>query len=58
MMNPSSYTEYQLVGPFGFVAAGDLDGIARVAQVEKVGALDDASPIHVEAGNDALGEHG
>src|ERR1019366_8396273 len=40
------------------VARRDLDRIAGVAQLDEVDALDDASGRHVEAGNDAFGEHG
>ena len=50
--------EHQFVGPFGLVAAGHFDRIAGIAQVEKVGSFDHPAAIDVEAGNDALGEHG
>ena len=36
---------------------GDFDRIAGVAQVEEVRPLDDAAAVHVQTGNDALGEH-
>ena len=39
------------------VAAGDLDGVAGVAQADEVGPLHDAAAVHVEAGNDPLGQH-
>ena len=50
--------EGQLVGALLVVAGGDLDRIAGVAQLDEVDALDDAPGGHVEAGNDAFGEHG
>ena len=50
--------EHQLVGPFLLVAGGHLDRVAGVAQVQEVGPLDHAAAVDIEAGNDALGEHG
>ena len=49
--------EHQLVGPVLLVAAGDLDGVAGVAEVEEVGALDHAAAVHVQTGDDAFGQH-
>ena len=49
----------EFVGALFIVAPGDLDRVARVAQVDEVDALDHTSVGDVEAGNDALGEaHG
>src|SRR5204863_386300 len=49
--------EHQLVGALGVIRQGGLDGIAGVAQVEELDALDHAAFLDVEAGNDALGQH-
>ncbi len=49
--------ERQLVGPGVVVALRDLDRIAGVAQFDEVDALDDATGVDVEAGDDAFGEH-
>src|SRR5262249_14502546 len=48
--------EDQLIGAVGLVAAGDLDGVAGVAELEEVDALDHAATVHIQAGDDALGE--
>ena len=50
--------EDEFVRPLGFVAPRDFDRVARVAQLQEVGALDDPAPVDVEARDDALGEHG
>jgi hypothetical protein len=44
--------EGQLVGALSEVEGGELDGIAHVAQVLEVHALDDAAGGHVEARDD------
>ena len=49
--------EDELVGALGVVARGELDGVARVTDVDEVRALDDASGIDVQAGYDALEMH-
>src|SRR5690606_8818555 len=45
--------ERQLVGTLRVVPRGELDRVARVAQVLEVHALDDASGVDVEAGDHA-----
>ena len=45
----------EFVGPLRVVEGGALDGVAGVAQVEEVGALDHAAALDVEAGNDPFG---
>ena len=50
--------EDQLVGALRVVARGELHGVARVADVDEVRALDDASGVDVEARDDALHVHG
>jgi len=50
--------EDELVGPLGVVALGELDGIAGVADVDEVRALDHPSAVDVQAGNHALEMHG
>ena len=49
--------EDQFVGALLVVAVGEFDGIAGIAQVDEVDALDDAAAGDVETGNDALGQH-
>ncbi len=48
--------EHQFIGPGLFVAPGNLDGIAGIAQIEKVDALDDPALIDVQARNDPFVE--
>ena len=50
--------EAQFVGAGGIVGHPRLDGVAGIAQVEELDALDDAAVFDVEAGNDADLEHG
>lgn len=40
------------------VGFGAFDRISRIAEVQELGAFDDAARVDVEAGNDAFGEHG
>ena len=49
--------EDHLVGAFPVVPGGQLDRVARVADVDEIGALDHAAPVDVEAGDDALEQH-
>lgn len=49
--------EDQLVGPFLLVTGGHGDGIAGVAEIDEVRPFHDAAAVHVQAGNDAFGEH-
>ena len=49
--------EDELVGALGVVALGELDRVARVADVDEVGALDDPAGVDVEAGDHALERH-
>ncbi len=48
--------EGELVGALGVVAPRHLDGVAGIAQVDEVHALDHAARGDVETGDDALGE--
>ena len=50
--------EREFIGAFAVVATRDLDRIAGIAQADEVDALDHAAGGHVEAGDDALGQHG
>jgi hypothetical protein len=50
--------QHQLVDALLGVAGGQRHGVAGVAQVDKVGALNGAAVLHVEAGNEAFGKHG
>ena len=45
------------VGAIGFVPAGDLDRIARIAQLKKMNPLHHAPGVDVQTGNDPLGQH-
>src|SRR5205814_5748039 len=47
-----------LVGPGLLVAAGHLDRVAGVAQLEEVDAFDHPAAVHVQTRNDALRKHG
>src|SRR4029079_6519441 len=49
--------EAQLVGACRIICDGRLDGIAGVAQIDEIDALDHSAVFHVEAGNDANLEH-
>src|SRR5690606_36978766 len=49
--------EHDLVRALGFVAHGELDGVAHVAQVHEAGALHDAAVTHVQAHAHALAQH-
>src|SRR3989344_2835348 len=46
-----------LVGALLVVARGDLDRVTGVAQLDEVDALDDPPARHVQAGDDAFGQH-
>ena len=50
--------QHDLIGAGGVVASGQLNRIAGITQIEKPDAFDDAAPIDVEAGDDALVVHG
>ena len=47
----------EFVRPLGVVAGRDFYRIASVAQIDKINPLDDPPASHVQAGNDALGQH-
>ena len=47
----------EFVRPLGVVAGRDCYWIASVAQIDKINSLDDPTASHVQAGNDALGQH-
>ena len=49
--------EAKLVGAGLVIGGCRLDGIAGVAQIDEVDALDDAAVLHIEAGNDADLQH-
>ena len=42
--------------PSASYSLGHLDGVARVAQVLEVDALDDPAVVHVQAGDDSYGQ--
>jgi len=47
--------EDKFVGALGVIQRGPLDGVPGIAQVDEVGALDDAAVLDIEAGDDAGG---
>ena len=47
--------EDQFVGAIAVVAVGQFHGVARIAQVDEVDALDDAAAGDIETGNDSFG---
>ncbi len=49
--------EAQFVGPGLVIDHGLFDRIAGIAQADEVHALDDATVLHIEAGNDADLQH-
>ena len=49
--------EDELVSALGVVALRELDGVARIAEPDEVGALHDAALVHVEAWDHAPQHH-
>jgi hypothetical protein len=49
--------QHNFVGAFAGVARGLRGRIAGVDEVDKLHAFDDAAAVHVETGDDALGDH-
>ena len=47
----------QFIGTLGVVTRRNLDGVTGIAQTDKVHALDHAATGHVQAGDDAFGQH-
>lgn len=58
LMAGGDVEEDQLVGAGRVVAAGQLHGITGIAQPDEIDAFDNPAIGHVEAGNDAPGDHG
>jgi hypothetical protein len=50
--------EHKFVGAGLVVFFGAFDGVAGVAQLDELDAFDDAPGMDIEAGDDALGQHG
>ena len=40
------------------LAGGQLDRVARIAEVQEVHALDDTAGVNVQAGDNPFGKHG
>jgi hypothetical protein len=40
------------------VRSGALGGVSGIAQVDELDAFHDTAVVHIEAGDDALGQHG
>ena len=49
--------KHQLIGPLGFIASRHGHRIAGIDEIQKSCSLDDAALLHIEAWNDAFGEH-
>ena len=49
--------KHQFVSALLFVPLGDLHGITCVLQVDEIHALNHASGVYIQAGNDTLCEH-
>ena len=47
----------QLIGAFPIVAPGDFHRIAGITDLHEADAFDDPAVVHVQAGDDALGQH-
>src|SRR3989441_1957905 len=48
--------DHEFVRAFGVIPRGERDGIAGIAQADKIYALHDARAIRIEAGNDSVRE--
>ena len=57
LMAGGDVQEHQLVRARFVVLPRDLYRIARVAEVNKVDALDDSALVHIQARDNAVGEH-
>ena len=49
--------EDEFVGSFPVIEGGEFGRVTCINQVDEANALDHASCVHVQAGDDALGEH-
>ena len=58
LMGGGDVEQDDLVSAGGGVAMGELGGVAGVDDIDELNALNDAAGADVEAGDDALGEHG
>jgi hypothetical protein len=47
----------QLIGAFFVVTFGNLNRMAGVLQIKKLGAFHDTAAVHIQARDDAAGEH-
>ena len=56
-MRGGDVEEAQFIGAGLVIGLGDLDGVARIAQVDEIDTLDDATILHIETGNDARLQH-
>jgi len=50
--------KHQFIGSLGLVPGRDGDRIAGIDEVEEPRALHHPPALHIETGDDALGEHG
>ncbi len=56
-MRRRNIEKHDFVGARLAVRFRQFRGIAGIAQIHKLHALDDASVVHVEAGDNAFGQH-
>ena len=47
----------KLVGPLGLIPRSHRHGVTSIDEFEKLRSLDDPPLLHVEAGDDPLGQH-
>jgi tRNA (Thr-GGU) A37 N-methylase len=47
--------EYKFIGSLFLVSSSHFDRIARVSEVDKIGAFDDTPVVDIKAGNDSCG---
>ena len=56
-MRRGNVEQHNFVRAFARMARGLRRRIARIDEIDKLHALDDAAAMHIEAGDDALGNH-
>ena len=56
-MTGGDVEENEFVGPFLFIAGGNLHGVAGVAQIQEIRPFDDSSAMNVKTGDNTFGQH-
>jgi hypothetical protein len=49
--------KHQFIGALEFVACSDLNRVASVSQLNEIRPFDHATGVHIQAWNNAFGEH-